>query len=329
MKLAQYKDRKSGKLISLIQQEVIDFNQGKSTSVSQEDYQRVINMIHYICKHGNSYEDGIHEILRIQKECKEIYQRIYSMYLQKYNEQLEDVLCRQIPNIFASWKNRISWCETDENLDYPLNDGLPLYHDMYGLVGVDLVLYYLKRLEEELSFVALYKDELDEFVEYLDAYTKSSWNMYNLISNQLYANQILKNKKSILLSQEDYVIFQKRNTKQIPVFYQKRTKINHLIQFQDSYSDIDFNSFFESLNNLTLDEKINCILHHSLSIHDVLDLLDHEVFYNDEYAYFFKQLDVYTLALLYRYCEEKCKKYFESLDNFEQIIELSNQVSLH
>lgn len=316
-------------ILYLIQEEVRSLNHGKSTSISKENYERIVKMIHYIYRHGNTYQEGILNLLRMQKECKTIYQRICHMDLHKYNEQLEDVLCRQIPILFDSWKQRISWGEMDENLDYPLKDGLPLYHDMYGLQGIDLVLYYLKRLEKELQFVAIYKEELAEFVGYLDEYTKSSWNMYNLVVNQLYANQILKHKKSILLSYNDYLAFQKRNTKQILVFYRKESISKNEIQFKDCYSNIDFNGFLENLKNLPLDEKIKHILQGDLSMHDVLDLLDHEIFYNEEYVYFFNQLDLYTLAFFYKYCESEWAEYFKELPDYERIIELSNQVSLH
>lgn len=326
MKLVRY-DYEN--ILCLVQQEVLAFNQEKSTSISKENYERIINMIHYINRHGSTYQNGIFNLLQMQNKCKIIYQRICHMDLQKYNEQLEDVLCRQLPRIFDTWKNRISWFEMDENLDYPLQDGLPLYHDMYGLQGVDLVLYYLERLKKELEFVYVYKEELDEFFECLDEYTKSFWNMYNLVSNQLYANKILKNRESILLSYRDYLVFQKRNVKQIQVFYQKEKKVKNIIQLTDSYSNIDFNRLLEYLKNLALDEKIKCILHDNLSIHDVLDLLDHGIFFEEEHIYFFKQLDLYTLAFLNKYCESEWGKYLEELSDYEQITELSNQVSLH
>ena len=56
------------------------------------------------------------------------------------------------------------YCDISVDWDYPLIDGIPLYHDMYHLRGTDLILYYLKRLREENYFCSLFND-LEMFIE--------------------------------------------------------------------------------------------------------------------------------------------------------------------
>ena len=333
-----------------IQAEVLRFTNGKSTSISKENYLRVVDFIHFIFEHGQSYEEGVENIKRRMQECKDLYRSICSYGLEEYNAALYDVLKIQIPNIFQSWNERVCWCEMHENLDYPLVDGIPLLHDMYDLKGVDLVFYYLKRLKKEMDFVKKYKDELLEFVQCLDVYTQESWNMYSLVLYQSIANQVLKGKNTILLSKKDVEEFQNRNvdilcyffdgymkTYQDPLlnsfqlFYQKEYEESRIF-VQDIHNDYNFNSMVEYLRTLSLEEKINYVLKENLGVHDLLDILNTDVFIETEYISFFKTLDMYSLALLYKYREEKWEglidSHISSLDTYEEILKVSDQIKI-
>lgn len=334
----------------LIQDEVLRFTHGKSTAVSKETYLRIVDLIYFILDHGQSYEEGVENIKIRMQECKSLYRSICTYGLEVYNAALYDVLKIQIPNIFQSWNERVCWCEIHENLDYPLVDGIPLWHGMYDLKGVDLLLYYLRRLKKEMDFVAKYKDELSEFVQCLDMYTQESWNMYSLILYQSIVNQVLKDKNSILLFKKDVEEFQKRNVdiscyffdeymktyqnillNSFQQFYQKEYE-NSRIFIQDIHSDYNFNSMIEYLQTLSLQEKINYVLKENLGVHDLLDVLNTDVFIEKEYTSFFKTLDMYSLAVLYKYREKKWEglldSYISSLDTYEEILKVYDQIKI-
>ena len=335
-----------------VKQEVARLNHGKSTSLSKENYVHIVNGVDYILHHSTDghYETGIHNIEIILEECHKLYDAICAYELEAYNAALYDVLNHQIPNLFTQWKDRMNWQEMDENLDYPLVDGMALMRDMYGLQGVDLLHYYLKRLKKEMDFVVQFKSEMKVFVSCLDVYTKLSWNMYSLCLYAYIANQVLKNKKSILLTKTDVEEFYRRDVNIQKYFnedymkeysdvlldsfclvYQKENE-ESMIQIQDVHNDFDFNSMVAYLQTLSLKEKIEYLLKENLGIHDFLDVLDTDVFVDKEYIAFFQILDIYTLAILYKYKSGKWEEYLEdyiaSSPDFLDILSISQTLEM-
>ena len=166
---------------SLIKNLVSRYNHNQSTSISLDDFKHILDTIDYILEHGETLEEGIQSIQSDIKEIQRIYESI--KILRIHNEKYLNVLEKQIPFFIQSVTGEdalFHYCDISVDLDYPLIDGIPLYHDMYHLRGTDLVLYYLKRLSEENYFCSLF-DDLDTFIESYEKTIKTS--VYDLQVN--------------------------------------------------------------------------------------------------------------------------------------------------
>ena len=150
---------------SLVKELVCRYNHNQSTSISLEDFKHILDTIDYILEHGETFDEGIQSIQSDIKEIQRIYKSIQLLPIN--NEKYLNVLKKQIPFFIQSVTGEdalFHYCDISVDLDYPLIDGIPLYHDMYHLRGTDLVLYYLKRLSEENHFCSLF-DDLETFIE--------------------------------------------------------------------------------------------------------------------------------------------------------------------
>ena len=117
----------------------------------------------------------------------------------------------QIPHYLeqlSTYEGILYYSHTTEDLDYPLVDGIPLFHDMYHLDGMDLVLYYMERFALEHTFCEYFREELPEFlrryelqkgvtVEYLGL------NLCELLWYQCFASLMLFQQPSLLLAEQD------------------------------------------------------------------------------------------------------------------------------
>ena len=133
----------------LIKELVSRYNNNQSTSIGLEDFQHILDTIDYILEHGETLEEGIQSIQSDIKEIQKIYNSIQILPIN--NEKYLNVLEKQIPFFIHSVTGEdalFHYCDISVDLDYPLIDGIPLYHDMYHLRGTDLILYFLKRLSE-------------------------------------------------------------------------------------------------------------------------------------------------------------------------------------
>ena len=166
---------------SLVKELVCRYNHNQSTSISLEDFKHILDTIDYILEHGETFDEGIQSIQSDIKEIQRIYKSIQLLPIN--NEKYLNVLKKQIPFFIQSVTGEdalFHYCDISVDLDYPLIDGIPLYHDMYHLRGTDLVLYYLKRLSEENHFCSLF-DDLETFIEDYEKSIKTS--VYDLQIN--------------------------------------------------------------------------------------------------------------------------------------------------
>ena len=166
---------------SLVKELVCRYNHNQSTSISLEDFKHILDTIDYILEHGETFDEGIQSIQSDIKEIQRIYKSIQLLPIN--NEKYLNVLKKQIPFFIQSVTGEdalFHYCDISVDLDYPLIDGIPLYHDMYHLRGTDLVLYYLKRLSEENHFCSLF-DDLETFIEDYEKTIKTS--VYDLQIN--------------------------------------------------------------------------------------------------------------------------------------------------
>lgn len=188
----------------LIKELVSRYNHNQGTSISLEDFQHILDTIDYILEHGETLEEGIQSIQSDIKEMQRIYKSI--QILPFNNEKYLNVLEKQIPFFIHSVTGEdalFHYCDISVDLDYPLIDGIPLYHDMYHLRGTDLVLYYLKRLSEENYFCSLF-DDLESFIEDYTKTIKTSVydlqiNFFELVVHQCIAHISIYNSPGLII----------------------------------------------------------------------------------------------------------------------------------
>lgn len=205
---------------------VVHFNEGKSSVVKRPYYHL---LLHYFDHLINEVMEKENELMLFQRKSlnelivmgKQIVQEkimtiqiehewLAQSGLSMYSERLDRVIREQIPSYLAllqKKRGRFFAFHCREDLDYPLIDGLPLYHEMYHLQGCNLVLYYSKRLHIETRFVLLWKEELDHFIQqyeyqYQISFFQSNESLCERLFYQFAANLALHNNSSILMDQQ-------------------------------------------------------------------------------------------------------------------------------
>ena len=189
---------------SLIKELVSRYNHDQSTFISLEDFKHILDTIDYILEHGDTLEEGIQSILSDIKEIQKIYENIEILPIN--NEKYLNVIEKQIPFFIQSVTGEdalFHYCDISVDLDYPLIDGIPLYHNMYHLRGTDLVLYYLKRLSEENYFCSLF-DDLETFIDFYEKTIKTSVydlqiNFFELVLHQCIAHISIYHSPGLLI----------------------------------------------------------------------------------------------------------------------------------
>lgn len=189
---------------SLVKELVCRYNHNQSTSISLEDFKHILDTIDYILEHGETFDEGIQSIQSDIKEIQRIYKSIQLLPIN--NEKYLNVLKKQIPFFIQSVTGEdalFHYCDISVDLDYPLIDGIPLYHDMYHLRGTDLVLYYLKRLSEENHFCSLF-DGLETFIEDYEKTIKTSVydlqiNFFELVVHQCITHISIYNSPGLII----------------------------------------------------------------------------------------------------------------------------------
>ena len=289
---------------SLIKELVSRYNNNQSTSISLEDFQHILDTIDYILEHGKTLEEGIQSI---QSDIKEI-QRIYNsiQILPFNNEKYLNVLEKQIPFFIHSVTGEdalFHYCDISVDLDYPLIDGIPLYHNIYHLRGTDLVLYYLKRLSEENYFCTLF-DDLESFIEDYEKTIKTSVydlqiNFFELVVHQCIAHISIYNSPGLIIQDKrevDNIIVILDSLKypmidlfkenimasfdKIPIIY---TEDCYQIAFSHEGAD-----FYEILNQFEYSRDITLLK--QLSIYDLIDFLEQDILTEKEYITFYSSL---------------------------------------
>ncbi|TQQ84803.1 hypothetical protein EXD82_05210 [Peptacetobacter hominis] len=213
---------------TIFDEKINQFNHGMSTSLSKDSFRKIEKSINYMFVKGfRCFPDGykmlstlnINYFIKIgeeesKKELEEIisvYEKIEKISLNINNERYIDVIKNQIPKFISEAQEdnqyiNMSICKYD--LDYPLVDGLPLYNNMYGLDGTELVLYYINSLFEEVKFLNYFRNCIDNIVktyEYMNQISIEyiSINFFELVINQLIAGALIFNKPEIYLYTDD------------------------------------------------------------------------------------------------------------------------------
>ncbi|MEG0170362.1 DUF6179 domain-containing protein [Anaerorhabdus sp.] len=202
---------------------VLKFNHKKSSSISKENYTKVIDTISYYVNHSlfNADDLGIEniefyytkgqlEINHDNKEIKNIHEQLLKHRLRINNERYNSILDEQVPRFLKTldtYRGEFCVCHTNEDLDYPLIDGLPLDHDMYGSDGTDLVRYYLTRFKIENDFCFLFGKQVNELIKMYEVCKDIEIELLNINICELCLIQYVANrmmmKDDLLLSQSE------------------------------------------------------------------------------------------------------------------------------
>lgn len=288
----------------LIKELVFRYNHNQSTSISLEDFQHILDTIDYILEHGETLEEGIETIQSDIKEIQRIYKSIQILPIN--NEKYLNVLKKQIPFFIQSVTGEdalFHYCDISVDLDYPLIDGIPLYHDMYHLRGTDLVLYYLKRLSEENYFCSLF-DDLDTFIEYYEKIIKTSIydlqiNFFELIVHQCIAHISVYKSPGLLIHDQREIkeissIVDSFHYPMINLFkeYIVSSFDKIPIVYPQNHTQLVFNhegaDFYEILNQFEYSRDITLL--RQLSIYDLIDFLEQDILTNEECTTFMNSL---------------------------------------
>ena len=303
---------------SLVKELVCRYNHNQSTSISLEDFKHILDTIDYILEHGETFDEGIQSIQSDIKEIQRIYKSIQLLPIN--NEKYLNVLKKQIPFFIQSVTGEdalFHYCDISVDLDYPLIDGIPLYHDMYHLRGTDLVLYYLKRLSEENHFCSLF-DDLETFIEDYEKTIKTSVydlqiNFFELVVHQCITHISIYNSPGL-------IIHDKKEVK----------KINSIISFFhypmiDLFKENIIASFNKILNQFEYSRDITLLK--QLSIYDLIDFLEQDILINEEYTAFMSSLTAIEIVSILKLIIPELDTFLHSTSIADIISELDASIT--
>lgn len=326
---------------SIIKELVYRCNHNQSSSISLEDFKHILDTIDYILEHGDTLEEGIQSIQSDIKEIQRIYESIKILPI--HNEKYLNVLEKQIPFFIQSVTGEdalFHYCDISVDLDYPLIDGIPLYHDMYHLRGTDLILYYLKRLSEENYFCSLF-DDLDTFIESYEKTIKTSVydlqiNFFELVVHQCIAHISIYHSPVLFIHDQKEVkdissIVDSLNYSMIDLFKDRIIASFDTIPIiypQDTYQ-ISFNhegaDFYEVLNKFEYSRDITLL--RQLSIYDLIDFLEQDILTEKEYITFFSHLTAIEIVSILKLILPELNTFLHEINRDDLINELDPSIT--
>lgn len=217
---------------------------------------------------------------------------------------------------------------TKEDLDYPLIDGLPLDHAMYLCDGTDLVLYYLRRFKTENDFCTLFGSRVSDLIKqyelclmqyianrliqkkdllltyYEKELVKTFHHNYQEKINMVYTEMNMLFPKEIF---DTIIPFKKEIENRFISFFEKNIEIlvyekvldeKYIVVLTDTNNSSNFNKLLKDIQSLDkTTDKIAYLHDFEVSLFDILDLFDNEIFYDVEYVQYFITCTVEQLAL--------------------------------
>lgn len=383
----------SRNLDSFTKELVLLFNQKNSTSLYREEFIQVLDTLNYmfvhsvqsdnditLLKHKSIQEyfyQGLEIVQEDEKQIRELFQKVEKIQLPFPNDRYQSIVNEQVTNYLNSLKTNKSWfCYgvVEDDLDYPLVDGTPLYHSMYYMQGSDLILFYLKNFHLEQVFLEAYKDEIEELllefeivkgvsVEWIDI------NLFELVINQRITASLLDINSTILLKETDIERLHKMyNNQQLThdsiclaierivescdasvkayILHHQTLLVQHYLSALEinsnfliyevlTHKDVlkiniedrepsKFNYLSAKLNSYSsLDDKIMQMSQADLNVFDLIDLLESNIFMNDEYLLFFQTTKPLVLAVLIKLRNPELTSFHQQVNLANQLDELS------
>lgn len=316
-------------------------NHELSTSISISDYNTIRYTVSYIIYKGLlSYHDfkdySLSDIYNRGKRLSSLdISRAFRMYkkmvmepLRFDNDAYKHVLNVELKRYFKnirSYDYIYYYADVREDLDYPLVDGLALYHDMYDKRGSELLLYYGKRLYTEYLICHRYNNEINILIKDYEYHTgisikDTSINLLEIIYPNIIASIIHKRDtliiyderlRNISISQYDVDEYFKHNYSKNEytylMEYQDILSKNELLIHHEEYeeyilsnNECDEDMFKRHVDNLMKldgDDKIRYLHESNLCIYDIADILAHHILNDNEILDYFKSLDEISLKV--------------------------------
>lgn len=223
-KTAEYKE--------LLQKLVYQKQYNRSTCISKKICTRIMKSIDYTIEHApifqstsymavfqhsliSIYNAGMQFMKQEVSQAQQLYTVLCSHPIEFQNERYQSILHEQIPHFFSQYELDIDYAAhlVYDDFDYPLLDGLPLYHNNYLKRGIDFVLTYLQRLWLEQQYILCFSKEMIH--DFIVAYEYQKGIEVTLIGcnlcEMLFLQQILSssipNKHDIVLThlEMDYI----------------------------------------------------------------------------------------------------------------------------
>lgn len=350
----------------LAQELVLLMKHKQSTSLSSSDHKHILNTISYVVLQGveqterrsltmleidTAFEQGLLVLQEKEQKVRNLLNQLRRNRLPFLNERYSSILDEQITHYLeqlSSYEGILYYCHTKEDLDYPLLDGIPLFHDMYQLDGMNLVLYYLKRFVLEHTFCEYFRGELPEFIKRYERQRGVTveflgLNLCELLWYQCFASLMLFQRPTLLLSQQDVerlrallrhqslkeavhqvnqaveksmgkeladylILFEPQLQAQLQTFiiddyallvYEETMNEHFVMDLTQGREEEKFLELLEEVAQLmNPEDKIQYLRKHEISAYDLIDLLENDIFMNEEYAAYYTQLSLEEIAVL-------------------------------
>ena len=334
-------------------------NYKQSTSIGVSEYQHVLKTINYFVMHGiaDMHSFGEHSLrdycekgkLVVEtdvEELREVYSDVYRTRLIVNHERYVNILEKQVPRYLEAlqgYDKDFNYCYVRDDFDYPLFDGLPIYHHMYSLEGSDFVLYYLKRFSIEQKICSYVSFELPAFFKLFEkvkgvSISDVSMNLCSLCIYHILVNVYFYDKVSLFLQEtdvlklkdinniEDFVCvgieklkevmdidcieymcaFKKNIQKEfenyvrnyVDLFVYPKQEVEEIVLTHTMTNSFDFMRVLDNLEMCSLEGKVAYLRSGKFSLFDIVDLLENDVFYGEEYIVYFQTLEPIDCALL-------------------------------
>lgn len=326
------------------------FNQYKSTVLLKDRYIQIEKSVDYVLLQGGSLND-VYTCFHLG--IKNIENRLYRMSLTLSNlqdnspnyfnnERYHAVINNELPTFLKEYDYLYNATDYLFDYDYPLLDGIALYHEMYNLQGLDFVEEYVHRLLLEQQIITFYDpNQVRNLVNQLENKMKISvyylglnlvetvltQHLYLLsmgIVNTLFSTerydfdlesgwtkltslfpqeiQTYLSERSMYLKDKIFAIIEKGN---IHALYipENIQDFTGNVSLHEKLTDIQFNKIINNIISIeSLPDKIDIFLSNAYHPEDFFDLVA-QLFFEEEVMSVFNRLDSYSLAIILMYLD--------------------------
>lgn len=260
----------------LLQKLVYQKQRNRSTCISKKICNRIMKSIDFTIEHApiyhtstptqifqhslfQLYDNGFEYLKQEVDQVKQLYTTLCNHPLPFENERYQSVIHEQIPHFLSQYETDIYYAAylVHDDFDYPLVDGLALYHKNYLKKGVDFVLTYVKRLWLEQQYILCFPKEVVR--DFIAAYeyqkgievTLLGCNLCEMLVLQHCLSFGIPNKHDLILTyQELEYIWQTMQVSPTMLYHQISDVINQLPPTLQAYFHPHIDVFYQHFQNI-------------------------------------------------------------------------------